>query len=251
MPYTKPYYVPFFEAYGFQDYFQQFTFGIPTTWDKLTSMSQAVKDRAQRIFENPEYSFRTIDKRQLPAAAEQFRYIYNAAWGGHSGVKEMSAAQAQVLMQKLKPVIDEKIIYFAYYGDEPVAFFVCLPELNQVFKHVNGKLDLIGKLKFLWHMVLKTNRKAFGIVFGVAPAHQGKGLEAAIALRMPHEAAHNPAFQYQELEMNWVGDFNPIMVRFVSQLGSTIVKTHITYRYLFDRTKPFKRCPVIGRKKEK
>ena len=251
MPYTKPYYVPFFEAYGFQDYFQQFTFGIPTTWDKLTSMSQAVKDRAQRIFENPEYSFRTIDKRQLPVAAEQFRHIYNAAWGGHSGVKEMSAAQAQVLMHKLKPVIDEKIIYFAYYGDEPVAFFVCLPELNQVFKHVNGKLDLVGKLKFLWHMVRKTNRKAFGVVFGVAPEHQGKGLEAAIALRMPHEAAHNPAFQYKELEMNWVGDFNPIMVRFVSQLGSTIVKTHITYRYLFDRTKPFKRCPVIGRKKQK
>jgi len=212
-------------------------------------MAQAVKDRAQWIYENPDYSFRTIDKRQLPVVAEQFRHIYNAAWAGHSGVKEMSAAQAQVLMQKLKPVIDEKIIYFAYYGNEPVAFFVCLPELNQVFKHVNGKLNLIGKLKFLWHMVRKTNHKAFGVVFGVAPAHQGKGLEAAIALRMPHEADNNPVFQYDELEMNWVGDFNPIMVRFVSQLGSTVVKTHITYRYLFDRSKSFKRCPVIGRKK--
>jgi hypothetical protein len=78
MPYTKPYYIGFLEAYGFQDYFRQFTFGIPTTWDKLVNMSQAVKDRAQRIYENPEYSFRTIDKRHLPAAAEQFRHIYNA-----------------------------------------------------------------------------------------------------------------------------------------------------------------------------
>lgn len=250
MPYTKPYYVLFFENYGFQDYFKQFTFGIPTTWAKLTAMSQAVKDRARRIYENPEYSFRTLDKRDLPAAAEQFRHIYNAAWGGHAGVHEMSAVQAQTLMQKLKPVLDEKIIYFAYHGDEPVAFFVCLPELNQIFKYVNGKLDLIGKLKFLWHTLRKTNRKAFGVVFGVAPAYQGKGLEAAIALRMPHEADHNPDFQYDTLEMNWVGDFNPIMVRFVSQLGSTIVKTHVTYRYLFDRTKPFKRCPVIGRKKD-
>ncbi|MBC3788038.1 hypothetical protein FHK02_4581 [Spirosoma sp. LMG 31448] len=250
MPYTKPYYIPLFENYGFQDYFKQFTFGIPTTWDKLTSMSQTVKDRAKRVYENPEYSFRTLDKKRLPEAAQELRHIYNAAWGGHSGVMEMSADQAQLLMKKLKPVIDEKIIYFAYHGEEPVAFFVCLPELNQVFKHVNGKLDLVGKLKFLWHMVIrKTNHKAFGVVFGVAPAHQGKGLEAAIALRMPHEAATNPAFQYDELEMNWVGDFNPIMVRFVSQLGSTIVKTHVTYRYLFDRTKPFKRCPVIGRKK--
>jgi hypothetical protein len=249
MPWTKPYYVPFFEQYGFRDYFKQFTFGIPTTWARLTEMSQAVKDRAKRIYENPDYQFRTIDKRDLPAAAEQFRHIYNAAWGGHSGVTEMSAESAQGLMTKLKPVLDEKIIYFAYYHDEPVAFFVCLPELNQIFKHVNGKLNLIGKLTFLWHTLRKTNRKAFGVVFGVAPAHQGKGLEAAIALRMPHEADHNPDFQYTELEMNWVGDFNPIMVRFVSQLGSTIVKTHVTYRYLFDREKPFKRCPTIGRKK--
>lgn len=249
MPYTKSYYIPFFENYGFCDYFKQFTFGIPTTWSKLTGMSQAVKERAERIYQNPEYSFRTIDKKQLPAAAEQFRHIYNAAWGGHSGVKKMSAEQAQGLMQKLKPVIDEKIIYFAHHFDEPVAFFVCLPELNQIFKHVNGQLNWLGKLTFLWHVVRKTNRKAFGVVFGVAPAYQGKGLEAAIALCMPKEADQNPDFQYDELEMNWVGDFNPIMVRFVSQLGSTIVKTHITYRYLFDRTKPFKRCPVIGRKK--
>jgi len=251
MPYTKPYYVGFFEQYGFGDYFKQFTFELPATWAGLTNMAQSVKDRAQRIYDNPDYSFRTLNKRDLPAAAEAFRYIYNAAWGHHAGVKEMTAAQAQSLMQKLKPVIDEKIIYFAYYHDEPAAFFVSLPELNQIFKHVNGKLDLVGKLKFLWHMLRKTNHKVFGVVFGVAPAHQGKGLEAAIGLRMPYEAEKTPNFQYDTMEMNWVGDFNPIMVRFVSQLGSTIVKTHITYRYLFDRTKPFKRCPAIGRKKEK
>ncbi len=248
MPYTKPYYVPFFEQYGFQDYFRQFTFSMPTTWERV-QLAPSVKERAQRIYDNPEYSFKTLDKRDLPAAAEAFRHIYNAAWSGHNGVKEMSAAQAQMLMQKLKPIIDERIIYFAYHHQEPVAFFVSLPELNQIFKHVNGKMDWRGKLIFLWHLLLKTNRKAFGVVFGVAPAYQGKGLEAAIGLRFPHEAAKVPDFQYQDFEMNWVGDFNPIMVRFSGQLGATVIKTHITYRYLFDRTKPFTRCPPIGRKK--
>jgi hypothetical protein len=46
--------------------------------------------------------------------------------------------------------------------------------------------------------------------------------------------------------MNWVGDFNPKMNRFVSQLGTTLDKQYITYRYLFDREKPFKRCPRVG-----
>ncbi len=43
--------------------------------------------------------------------------------------------------------MDEKIIWFAYYKDEPIGFVVCLPDVNQILKHVNGKLNLWGKIK--------------------------------------------------------------------------------------------------------
>jgi hypothetical protein len=51
---------------------------------------------------------------------------------------------------------------------------------------------------------------------------------------------------YNTIEMNWIGDFNPKMMRVCEQLGATIVRTHATYRYLFDRNLPFERCKIIG-----
>ena len=36
----------------------------------------------------------------------------------------MSEAQARAIMKKIKPVMDEKLIWFAYYQDRPVAFFI-------------------------------------------------------------------------------------------------------------------------------
>ena len=51
--------------------------------------------------------------------------------------------------------------------------------------------------------------------------------------------------RYEYLEMNWIGDFNPKMMRVVEQVGGHISKTHVTYRKLFDESKPFKRAEII------
>jgi hypothetical protein len=36
------------------------------------------------------------------------------------------------------------------------------------------------------------------------------------------------------------------MMKVAQFVGAKIHKTHITYRKLFDESKPFKRCPVIA-----
>ena len=71
-------------------------------------------------------------------------------------------------------------------------------------------------------------------------------IESAIALRFRQAGRDNPHYQYDTIDMNWVGDFNLKMNRFVSQLGTSRDKEFITYRYLFVRTKEFKRCPRVG-----
>jgi hypothetical protein len=45
--------------------------------------------------------------------------------------------------------------------------------------------------------------------------------------------------------MNWIGDFNPRMLAVIRSIGARIYKTHVTYRYLFDRERPFERSPII------
>ena len=245
MGYHFPYYKDFFEKFGFMEYFKQLTFSVPIEKERcLAGMHPAVLDRAERIYNTPGYEFRHIEKTKLPQYAEDFRLVYNKAWAGHLGVGDMTQEKAAAVIQRMKPILDEKLMWFGYYNNEPVAFFIMLPELNQVFKHMNGKLDWLGKLKFLYHKVLKTNTKAFGVIFGVTPEYQSKGVESAIAIAFTKLGFH-PDFQYKDLELNWVGDFNVKMLRFSKMLGGVANKKHATYRYLFDRTKEFKRHRII------
>jgi hypothetical protein len=83
------------------------------------------------------------------------------------------------------------------------------------------------------------------LVFGVIPEQQGKGVDSAMIVNFSQIAWKKRNFRYNDLEMNWIGDFNPKMMRVTESIGSRIYKTHYTYRYLFDRNKEFKRMPII------
>ena len=111
-------------------------------------------------------------------------------------------------------------------------------------KHVNGKLNLIGKLKFLWYKSRIKNRKVLGLIFGVAPEHQGKGVDGAIIVAFQNEADQNHP-QYKTIEMHGIGDFNKKMILVVKQVGGDIRKIHTTFRYLFDRNQPFERMKTM------
>jgi hypothetical protein len=244
--YNFPYYQKLYEAYGFQTYFEQLTFARRV----MDPLQPKTLEKAERILRNPKYRFGHMNLKEIDKYTEYFMNIYNAAWASHKGVPQLNLKLAKHLMKQMKPIIDEKIMWFGFYEEEPVAFFIMLPEVNQIFKHVNGKLDLIGKLKFVYHKWMKTNRKMFGTVFGIVPEHQGKGVDAAI-VEATRRLVQGNYKRYDELEMNWIGDFNVRMIHMVEQIGGKPAKVHKTYRYLFDRTKPFKRMPIIGDRRKK
>jgi hypothetical protein len=243
MPYNFLYYKNFFEAYGFQNYFNQYTYYRTISKEGL---KPEVVEKAKRLSQNPNYEFRTLEKKKINTYAEDFCSIYNKAWARFPGVKPLTSTHVLAMMNKLKPILDERLVIFAYYEKQPIGFFIMHPEINQIIRHVNGKLNLWGKLKFFY--LLKTGycTKVLGQIFGVIPEQQGKGVEAALIMKFS-EYAWDPKFPYQTLELNWIGDFNPIMMKMSEQIGATIAKTHVTYRYLFDRTKEFKRARVVNK----
>jgi len=240
--YNPPYYQQLFERYGFQVYFKQFTYRRVIA----TPLSSRVGEKALNALKDTGYTLSHIDRKQLGKAAEDFRAVYNDAWARHEGVSPMSAESAQKLIQSMKPIIDPKIIWFAYYHGRPVGFWVNIPDVNQlIVKYTNGKLTLPGKIRFLWNRWRRRCKTMFGIVFGVVPEHQRKGLEAAIVIAATKVLQDPTQSKYEELQMNWIGDFNPKMMNVARYVGGTIYKTHHTYRYLFDRTKPFERHPIL------
>jgi hypothetical protein len=243
MPYNFPYYRDLFEAYGFKVYFEQYTYHRTVE----APLPDLYAEKADRIARDSKYTFEHIKKSKLAKYAEDFRYIYNKAWVKHSGVREMPKAQAMSIMKQMKPVVDEDLVWFAYYDQEPIAFFIMIPELNQVVKHLDGKLkgkfDIVAKLKFLYYKWTGVCKKMFGVAFGVIPEFQGKGLEGAIVMAAAKKI--QPRARYTDFEMNWIGSFNPKMIKICESVGSKVLKTHHTYRKLFDESKEFKRAPII------
>lgn len=239
--YNPPYYQELFENYGFQTYFKQYTY-----WRNVRDeLDKNYADRAGRILANRGYTFDHIYQNNLQKAAQDFRVVYNKGWAKHAGVAEISEEQADNLMKNMKPIIDPKLIWFAYYKSEPVGFFVAIPDINQlIIKFMNGKLTLWGKLLFAWRKMRKQCKTMFGIVFGVAPEHQRKGVEIALIVAAKY-SIQKEGMPYEELQMNWIGDFNPKMMRVAEQIGAKVYKTHHTYRYNFDRQKQFERYPVL------
>lgn len=246
-PYNPPYYKELFEGYGFQNYFNQFTYLRNI---RAGEFNQTVYDRIKRLEETPGYRFEHIKKSNLEEITENFRMIYNKVWSKFPGVRPMSKEQAQKMMNSLRPIIDEKLIYFAYFNNEPIGFFVMVPDLNRIIGRFNGKLNLINKLRlmFLLRFTHKADR-VFGIIFGVAPEFQSRGIEAGIIYEF-EQAVKRGEIHYKTLELAWVGDFNPVMNRMVENyVCAHKHKMHTTFRYLFDREKEFKRCPRLGTKK--
>jgi len=242
MTYNPPYYKSLFEQYGFRNYFEQYTYHMPVSAEGLNGV---IREKAERVFSNPDYTFRYMTRHEMREIARNFMIVYNKGWASFSGIKTISIGHARMLLNSIKPVMDEKLLWFGFYKDQPVCFFVMLPEVNQIVRHLNGKLDLTGKMKFLWHRHTGEMTKAFGLIFGIVPEHQRKGVEGAMIMSFA-KLALSGSLSYKELEFNWIGDFNPSMMHLLDQIGAKIIKTHITYRYLFDRDAPFERAPLVN-----
>ena len=243
MPFNFPYYKDLFESYGFRNFFNQYTYRAELGSGKLHPV---IRRSAERVLKNPDYRFKLIRKGDV-SYARDFRIIYNKTWSNFSGTNEISEEEAIALLKKLEPIIDNRLVIYGYYKDEPIAFFVMIPDIGQITRKFNGKWNWRKKLKFMWDLRIASKvDRIIGRIFGVVPEHQGKGVEGALVVTFEKEVLKPDFPPYKSLELNWIGDFNPVMMKMSELIGGSIYKTHVTYRYLFDPTKEFHRAPMVN-----
>lgn len=240
MNYNPEYYKSLFYNYGFNVYYEQICFALKVE----NRLQEKFYEAYDKYSKDPDYSARHIEKSRLQKYATDFTYIYNKAWAGHGGGKELEEKTVQTMFRTMKSVIDESIMWFIYYKEEPIGFWVNLPDLNQYFKHMNGKFGLLQKLYFLWLKTFGKCSRFVGLVFGIIPEFQGKGVDGYLI--MSGARVIQSAAKYADYEMQWIGDFNPKMINIGESLGTYRSRKLQTLRYLFDRDKEFKRHPMIS-----
>lgn len=240
MNYNPSYYPELFEAYGFQTYFNQYLYTRPV-YEKI---EEVFARKHERLLSSESITVKTSVGSSLEEIADNFLKVYNGAWGGHDNFKVMERKQALKIMKSMKPVMDKRILIFAFdKKSEPIGFFINLPELNEIFRFVNGNLNWLGKLKFLYHKWKGTPTTMVGIVFGVVREWHGRGVEGAMIHWSGRYLTDNQL--YSQIVMQWIGDFNPKMLKVVENLNATRYREMKTYRYLFDREAKFERCPIV------
>ncbi|MBE2246004.1 MAG: hypothetical protein IAE67_02005 [Candidatus Competibacteraceae bacterium] len=240
MNYNPPYYRQFFEAYGFHVFYEQYVF-----WrDIIRDADEVFQRKASVLWDEPLFKVTNVQGFSDKKLAEYFLAVYNQAWGNHEGFSPMRFEQAYKIMKALRPVRDPRISLFAFYDDKPIAFYINIPELNQMFRYVNGNLNLWGKLKFLFFQKIFGSTTMYGIVFGVVPEFQGKGVEAAM---IKYGGIHiRSGTHYLDTVITWIGDFNVKMLKLCKNLNASLLRRYYTYRFMIDDDIPFERHKYIG-----
>ncbi len=237
--YNHKYYQELFETYGFKTYFKQEGFHLDVT----KKMDERFLRIAERVTKQGGYEFKHLTWKDKDRFAEDFAEVFNVAWDSFiENFEPMKVEYIKKVLKKAKIIIEEEFIWIAYKEGKPIAIYLMYPDVNMVLKHLNGNMHIFNMLKFIYLKKRKTISRARGVLMGVIPEFQNRGIESAFIMKIAEVIDRKP--QYKEIEFSWVGDFNPKMRKIFISVGCVSVKHYITYRYLFDRNAEFKRYPI-------
>ncbi len=239
MNYNHPYYQRFFEDYGFKFYFEQ----VSNHLDLTKPFPERFWKIAEWAMRRPELTFRPFSYDMADQLMSDMKEVYDDAWKFHENFTPMDISTLKKGLEKARAFLDPELIWFAYHNGEPIGFLIQFPDVNQIIRHMNGKMHLFNKLKFLWLRSRHTMTRARIVIMGVKPKYQRFGIESGIFWHLNEMMKHKPWFT--ELELGWVGDFNPKMRALHESVGAVFAKRHVTYRKILSVDGVFQRSTII------
>ena len=219
MPYNPRYYPPLLEGVGLKKSMDLYAYWL--------AESTFHKDRLARILDRitrrePRLRIRSLNMRHFDEELKIVKEIYNQAWSKNWGFVPLTDAEINQLAKDLKPLVVPDLVLFAYWEDEPIAFSVALPDYNVVLRHLNGKLGLIGYLKFFYYS-RKINTLRV-MLLGVKEPFRKRGVEGLLIMETLKQGVGKG---YPQAECSWVIENNIPMQKGIEGLGG---KRHKTYR---------------------
>jgi ribosomal protein S18 acetylase RimI-like enzyme len=133
----------------------------------------------------------------------------------------MTDEEIESMAKRLKPLVVPDLLIMAEVNGEPAAFFMGIPDYNQVLQRVNGRLGPVGILKFLWYSRKITDLRV--LTLGVKEEFRKKGIDGLLYLEAFKAAMKRG---YRHAEMSWVLEDNLMMQRGCELMGGTLYKKY-------------------------
>lgn len=219
MPYNPPAYQGLLEGAGCRKAKDLLAYTLELSTDppsKILRPAEVAQRRGIQI--------RPIDPHRLQEEVQIFRDLYNSAWHRNWGFTPMSEAEAKWMAKHLKPLIVPSLTLIAEADGSPVGFLMHLPDYNQVLRHLNGRLGVLGLLKFLWYR--RRIRDARLLLLGTKPEYRGRGVDGLLCLAAWHALKKGG---FKRVEISWVLEDNRIILRMSEHLGGILYKRYRIY----------------------
>jgi len=221
MPYSKPYYDKLISEAGFSGAMDLLAYIIDKDMLSAERMQRATDIVMKR---NPKLRIRPVNLKKIHDEVEIVRTIYNEAWKDNWGFLPLTQAELAATADDFKLILDPDLAHIAEIDGSPVAFSIGIPDLNEIFRTMNGNLFPFGFLKLLLRRrKIKRYRTA---LMGVLPSHRGRGIDAVLTQSAIRKAL---ARGIDTSELSWVLGDNLDMQRVAERLGARVDKTYRMY----------------------
>lgn len=220
MGYNPPYYPALMEGVGLRKEVDLYSYTMTTEMplsDKIRRVQEISRKRNG-------FEIRAVSKKELMSAIESVRVIWNRAWADNWGFVPWTPEEFAYLAKDLELILMPELTFLAYIGDEPVGFALPIPDFNEVFIRMNGRLFPTGLFKLL------SGRKKIHRIriaaFGVNPEHRNKGIDAAFVYELYTRGVD---VGITGGDFSWILEKNLPLRNFLEQWGCRHYKTHRIY----------------------
>jgi len=220
MPYNTEYYPSMIEKCGYGKSKDLFCYRM----DKKLKLSDKMLRVAEIVKKRYNITIKPIDMKKWDETVELIRDMYNEAWADNWGFVPWSKEEFEHLAKDLKMIAIPELVLIVYMGDEPVGFTIPLPDFNQVFIKMNGRLFPTGLFKIL------TGKKKIDMIrtaiLGVRKHAQNKGLDA-IMVKEIYERGDRLGMRGSEL--SWILEDNINLTNLLENWGAEHYRTYRIY----------------------
>lgn len=220
MPYNPPEYPRYVEAAGYRKVKDLYAWTFERDWEvkKIGRLAERVRVRNKALV------VRSVEMKRWDEELARVKDLYNRAWARNWGFVRYTEAEFDQLARDFKMILDPELVALAEVNGELVGITVLIPDANQVFKKMRGRLLPFGVLHLLRRNTIMDRVRL--PILGVAPEHRNKGLE----LLMIHDLyARAMARGYGACEASWTLEDNRAMNHVIEAGGARHYKTYRIY----------------------
>ncbi len=218
MPSSPPAYPHYAEAAGYTKVKDLYAW----LFDHCESDFARLHRLAERARKRYPLTVRTPDlKNHFGAELGVLKHFYNEVWEHNWGFVRYTEAEFDHLAAELKLIIDPDVVIFLELGGKVAGLALVLPDANQVFKKMNGRLLPFGFVHYLNRKRLITQARL--PILGVVPEHRNKGLELVL---IDEVIKRTRAKGYMRGECSWILEDNDGINKGIAAAGATLYKTY-------------------------